>query len=443
WLVPYVAALVGYRQVHDVGPISQRALAGRWIDLVRSKGTAATLEEVARGATAWPASVVEFFQRLTHPQFMNHARPQVDGALNMRNVLRLETLGSAFDSAHHTVDVGRISVGEGRHNIANVGLFLWRLRAGGFPRHQALEVGPRRYTCHPLGLETQCFNLPVTEVDSRALAQPVNLPIPLRRRRLDAELDLFHPRAFRIWIDGIEVAQPALRICNLSDDGPVWAHAPDGVVAFDPVLGRIATPADAPVPDRVDVMFHDGFPGDVGGGSYERAAGFASALTPLTQITEADDLQTALDGLETGGAVEITDSETYRGAFSLTVDPDERAEVRAANGQRPTLALTGDLEITGAAESEVSLDGLLIAGGAIVVPDTGTNALRRLTLRHATLLPGITATPDGTPQQPTAPSLVIEAPNVIVEIDRSVIGGIRAHPSTVLVVRGSAIDATA
>jgi hypothetical protein len=36
---------------------------------------------------------------------------------------------------------------------------------------------------------------------------------------------------------------------------------------------------------------------------------------------------------------------------------------------------------------------------------------------------------------------VIEAPNVLVEIERSVLGGIRAHPSTVIVIRDSAIDA--
>ena len=36
---------------------------------------------------------------------------------------------------------------------------------------------------------------------------------------------------------------------------------------------------------------------------------------------------------------------------------------------------------------------------------------------------------------------MIEAPNVLVEIERSVLGGIRAHPSTVIEVRDSAIDA--
>lgn len=443
WLVPYLAALLGYRPIHAIDAVSQRALAAQWIALVRSKGTAATLEDVARGATGWPARVVEFFQRLAHPQHANHARDQVHGALDLRNARRLEDLGSAFDSAHYTVDVGRIGQREGLHNIANIGLYLWRLRAGEWPRHRATRIGTRRYACHPLGLDTQCFNLPLAEPDRRSLAQPVHLPIALSRRRLHERLADFHPRAFALWIDGIEVAPSALCICDLSDQGAGWAHMPDTKVAFDPVLGRIATPASAPAPNRVEVMFHDGFPGTIGGGSYERAASFAEALAPLVPLSLGGNLQTAIDSVQTGGVVELRDSERFDGAFAIDAGADERIELRAANGARPVLALTADLAITGAAESEVTINGLMIAGGALVVPDDGVNALRRLTLRHVTLLPGIAADADGTPQQPQAPSLVIEAPNVLVEIERSVIGGIRAHPSTTIVIRDSAVDACA
>ena len=304
WLVPYLAALFGYRPVHDLGDVSQRTLAAQWIALVRSKGTAATLEEVARGATGWPARVVEFFQLLAHPQYANHLRPQVHGAVDTRNMLRLEDIGSAFDSAHHTVDVGRIALGEGLHNIPNVGIYLWRLRSGNFPRHRAFRVGPRRYTVHPLGLDTQCFNAPLTEEDRRSLAQPEHLPIPISRRRLHEDMGLYLPRAFTIWIDGIEVSQSAIRACNLSDDGAGWVHVPQNVVAFDPVLGRIATPAcrQRPAPDRV--MFHDAFPGNVGGGSYERAASFAEGLAPLIAVQLGNDLQAAFAGVQSGGVVE-------------------------------------------------------------------------------------------------------------------------------------------
>ena len=441
WLVPYLAALLGYRPLHPIGPVSQRALAAQWIALVRAKGTAATLEEVAHGATAWPARVVEFFQLLAHPQHSNHTREQVHGALDLRNARRLEDLGTAFDSAHYTVDVGRIERREGEHNIANIGLYLWRLRTGPWPRHRALRIGTRRYACHPLGLDTQCFNPPESESDRHSLAQPINLPIALSRRRLYEALADYHPRAFQIWIDGLEVAAAALCICNLSDLGASWAHLPDTKVAFDPVLGRIATPSAQPAPNRVEVLFYDAFPGDVSGGTYERAASFAEKPAQLVQLNVGGNLQTAIDLVQTGGSVELHDSERYNGAFAIAADAGKHIELRAANGQRPVLGLTADLEITGAAESDVTINGLMIAGGALVVPDTGTNPLRQLTLRHVTLLPGISTTADGTPPQPQAPSLVIEAPNVLVEIESSVLGGIRAHPSTVIVIRDSAVDA--
>ena len=118
----------------------------------------------------------------------------------------------------------------------------------------AIEVGPRRFACHPLRLNTQCFNFPLTEPDRRSLAQPEHLPIPLSRRRLHENLPLYHPRAFRIWIDGAEVDPSAIRSCDLSDDGGAWAHAPEDVVGFDPVLGRIATPSGDDPPERVDVL---------------------------------------------------------------------------------------------------------------------------------------------------------------------------------------------
>lgn len=441
WLIPYVAALYGYRPVHEVGPVNQRALAAQWIALVRSKGTAATLEEVARGTTGWPARVVEFFQRLAHPQYANHARPEVHGALDLRRPQRLEDLGSGFDSAHYTVDVGRIGRGEGLHNIANVGLYLWRLREGLWPRHRALEIGTRRYACHPLGLDTQCYNAPLTEADRSSLAGPQHLPIALSRRRLHESLADYRPRAFCIWIDGLEILAPAICICNLSDLGASWAHMPDTLVAFDPVLGRIATPSSQPAPTTVEVMFHDAFPGDIGGGSYDRASSFAEEMPPPVPVSLGVSLQGALTSVVSGGAVEIGDSERHDGAFTIDAAQEERIELRAADGQRPVLALTADLAVTGAQESEITLNGLLIAGGAIVVPDNGTNMLRRLTLRHVTLLPGVAADADGTPQQPLLPSLVIEAPNVLLEIEHSILGAIRAHPSSVIVVTDSAIDA--
>ena len=65
-----------------------------------------------------------------------------------------------------------------------------------------------------------------------------------------------------------------------------------------------------------------------------------------------------------------------------------------------------------------------------------------LRLRHCTLVPGIARNVDGTATQPTAPSLIIESDSVTVEIDHSVVGGIRAHEDAVVRVTSSIVDAT-
>jgi hypothetical protein len=104
---------------------------------------------------------------------------------------------------------------------------------------------------------------------------------------------------------------------------------PDTKVAFDPVLGRIATPSTQAAPNRVEVLFHDALPGDVGGGTYERAASFAEELTPLVSVSLGANLQTALGSVQTGGVVELGDSERYNGTFTIDAAADERIELRA------------------------------------------------------------------------------------------------------------------
>src|SRR5205814_7479630 len=118
------------------------------------------------------------------------------------------------------------------------------------------------------------------------------------------------------------------------------------------------------------------------------------------------DLQTALGAVQSGGSVQIGDSGRYDATLSISVDANERLELRAANRHRPTLLLGGDLEIRGGDQSEVTLNGLLITGGAIVVP-AANNQLRRLRLRHCTLVPGIALANDGSPTQPDQPSLSV------------------------------------
>ena len=76
WAVPYIGDLIGYRALHTVVPkvSSPRAEVANTIAYRRRKGTASSLEQLARDVTGWDARVVEFFQLLATTQYLNHLR---------------------------------------------------------------------------------------------------------------------------------------------------------------------------------------------------------------------------------------------------------------------------------------------------------------------------------------------------------------------------------
>ena len=150
----------------------------------------------------------------------------------------------------------------------------------------------------------------------------------------------------------------------------------------------------------------------------------------------------ALTEIAGDGVVEITDNGRYEEALDIQVVADGAVEIRASNGRRPTLVLSG-LSIAGAVDSACLLNGLLIAGAALQVPAVAGNALARLELSHCTLVPGITLDAAGQPLQPNAASLVLEIPGLEVQIDRCLLGAIRAHEHAQVAASDSLIDATA
>ena len=89
--------------------------------------------------------------------------------------------------------------------------------------------------------------------------------------------------------------------------------------------------------------------------------------------------------------------------------------------------------------AEVTLNGLVLAGAGVRVPAAAKGG--RLRLVHCTLVPGISLLPDGAPAQPDAPSLVIASATVSVEIDHSIVGGIRADEDAQVLIRDSIVDA--
>lgn len=448
WALPYIGDLLGVTGL-PTSPLTPRAEVAHTIAYRRRKGTAAVLEQLARDVTGLPARAVEFFELLCATQHLNHLRPECRSFVSVGDTLRLEELGGPFERSPgrvtltHTVDVRRIASGRGRYNIPNVGIFLWRLRAQPHTRSPATPDTPgdvRHFRFGPLGNDAPLFSFPQTEDEITHLAERRNVPGRISRRAAAADLPEFYgpDRSFRIVAPGAPVELADLVICDLSD----WA-GPAGKVAVDPVLGRIAFPADTAAPL---VTFHHGFSANIGGGEYvrplpEEAAGVA--VVPAG--TGPGAIQAAIDALPVeGGVVEIGDSGRYE-ETSLTIDAaGRRVTVRAAVGSRPTVVLDGDLAITGDDAGAVVLDGLLVTGGAVEVeaPAADETGLGALELRHTTLVPGISLEQDGGPAT-AEPSLVVRSPVTAVTIERSIVGGVRADRDASVRVVDGIVDATA
>jgi hypothetical protein len=468
WAVPYIGDLIGYRALYGVASrvANTRAEVAHTIAYRRRKGTATVLEQLARDVTDWNACAVEFFQRLITTQHMNHRRVWVHAAPELRNWQALDRVGSAFDAIPCTVDVRRIDSGRGKHNIPNIGLFLWPLDAWPLSYSPAAKVDDRRWRFSPLNHDQPLVTRPETEDDITHLATPLNVPRPIGRRVLHEDqrkavaADPQRPveyysegplrRSLRLYVGTTEplppIAYKDVCVCNLADDAGSWAHLPPaGKYAVDPVLGRVALPPGLPAGTRVRVDYHYGFGAELGGGEYERATTFAESpsVAPLRVPQDHPTIQAALIALGGQGVVEITDSGRYEETLSIDVTASQRIELRARNGHRPTLILGGEMTLTGGLEGEIILNGLLIAGNGLNVVDDGSNRLRRLTLRHCTLVPGHALNPDGSPATPGAESLRIEIPDVLLRAERCIVGALRVVEGSEAQFADSILDANA
>lgn len=319
WVVPYIGELLGVRGVHQINEnqvFSRRAYVANTLAYRRRKGTAPIIEQLALDTTGWRARVVEFFQRLVTTQNLNHLRLSNHVTPDLNQMEATDLIGSPFEQAAHIVDVGRISQGEGRYNIMNLGIYVWRLNAyplsnvEAFPMPVGGGIPAGAYTFNPLGLDIHLFNYPKSETTITSLAKEINVPGLLRRRGLHEELVNFkvaninpaasiddaiqhlqflHPErpVFSIYRNGVIVPTEEVVICNLSNwhqpaasrtyeylsSANVLNEVPLAVsVAVDPVLGRFVV-NDPVVDEIVLVNYNYGFSSDLGGGPYDRNQG--------------------------------------------------------------------------------------------------------------------------------------------------------------------------
>ncbi|MCP4248422.1 MAG: hypothetical protein GY778_15350, partial [bacterium] len=193
WVVPYIADLLGVRGLSDQESIvfSQRARIANTLRYRRRKGTLGALQGLIRDVTGWSAHPVEFFELLGATQNIEHLRPGKGALADLGALTDPGLLGGPFDITAHTVEVGDIRYSDGRHNIDNLGVFLWRLKSYAVrdsPVAAVVDPSDGRYTFAPSGHDLRLFTRPVSgEEADRALALDnaaveASQPGPIRAR---------------------------------------------------------------------------------------------------------------------------------------------------------------------------------------------------------------------------------------------------------------------
>lgn len=334
WVVPYIGDLVGYSSVYETGEAAASTTPeGKLLDKItitrsgvantihdrRRKGTLSILEQLARDVANWPAHAVEFFKDVAVTQNINMPHLQRGRTMDIRDNAELAHIGGPFTRTAYTAGVRRIVSPHkrGRYDLANVGLFIWRLKSYTVtcaPAYCLEEVSPSCYTFSVLGNDTQLFRQPQP---NHYPVNEINFAGPLSRHSLRKHLNEYYgeDKSFAIYIiKAQERLSPAtgaktppatqrkrrgrrreeppastsaqtqqasqatssenltlvpvdqIVVANLSG----WRYHPrPDQVAVDPMRGRIMFPPGHP-PEEVVVSYCYGFSTDMGGGEYHR-----------------------------------------------------------------------------------------------------------------------------------------------------------------------------
>ena len=410
----------------------------------RRKGTAAMLEQLARDVTGWDARAVEYFELLATTQYMNHRRPRQPR--RARRCATAHALGCDRDGrstrsrARSTCagsQTGARAATTSRTSASSCGASAptgsrarrRRPSAAGPPAALPLQPArPRRAALHPPAgrgrdhaprradqrarADHRGDASPATSAATTATARSIDSPLRRGRR----------PPSRRSRIAVCDLRRRRRR--------PGRTTRPPGMIAIDPVLGRLAwrcrtsrrpdrrprrrsTTASRPTSAAASTTARRHC-------SSRRAGGRQRASRTTTPRSRPR--STPLGG---AGVVEITDSGRYaRDAADRRRRRAAAIELRAARrppaDARPRRPADRRAAATAAA---CTLNGLLVAGDAARRARDGSNALAGCASRHCTLVPGRALDPDGAPALPGQPASASDRPGAGVEtVERSIIG---------------------
>ncbi len=490
WVVPYLGDLAGWQPVQGSGgewPAPRRDVANT-LRHRRRKGTLPLLVELARDVAGWPALAVEAgFQSSIvggtgeiHGHRSSAISPQAGPAplVDMHDPARLAWLDTPFDTLAHTIDVRAGGV-----NLPTVSLHVWRLRAFPITRTPAGDNTSDRETFRfsALGNDAPLFRpdspvpRPLTRMEIRERAYGDGPPW-----RVSA--DFYGPgKSFEIYAPdwpeaGAPQPVPRERIipADLSGWNPV-ALPPEGFIAVDPQLGRLAFPEGrGPDPEKgVELTWHAGFSAAMGGGEYHR---------PLAQMEDATVYRlgrgaTLQDGLNRWAAerdtthnavIEFEHSGIYNGLAHIKLKNRETLQIRAAQGVRPILQLrkptghgAGTLLVELKPGAQLVLDGIIISDGSLLLRDISGGRVNfpgnpadapdcpaLVVIRHSTLVPGWSFNPDCCVEHPDKDSIELERYTGRLAISKSITGSISVNADeagadpAIVEICDSIVDAT-
>lgn len=444
WVIPYIGDLVGNNAIHDVDQ-GRRADVANTIRFRRHKGALAMLEQLAADVTGWGSHTVDFRELVAWTQNVNHVRvvPAANpggtdpssldavGWVNVRDYNNVDLLEGPFEASAHSVDVRPPSGFQGRYGLRTIGFFLWRLRSYAVTLSTPFQVGSadqHRYTFNPCGATAPLFVHPTPITGEFARTTELNVPGPIRPAAFYFRPgDLYGAdQSFGVYLGGTLKPQAEVICKDLSD----WDAPPSGKVAVDVARGRMVFGSK---PDRdVAVAYCYGFPGDLGGGPYDRRQQSSDASRGSTDADTVADPR-ALDvlieipspGVTTisqalsawnpavarRAVIQIDDSRTYSEDIAIKL-PTAGAELvlQARNGQRPVLI--GNIGVSAVTGTRLRIDGLVVMGTVQV-----DSNLAALTLSHTTVVPGSAIAAGGDPLLPWQPSLIVDRDNKSLALD--------------------------
>jgi hypothetical protein len=471
----------------------QRLDVAKTIYYRRRKGTLGVLEEIATDITGWNARVVEFFHRLGRtrhnldPDIGLPAEtddPQgaralqlaesiiglwtgsaIGGWADLRNqygavqaqspfgVYLTDRAPSAFDEYFHTAD---FRLGKGRsgwYNIPKLGVFLWRLRSfrADYTTTVADSTHPDCFSFDPTGREAPLFAFAVRSFGTSWVSpQEWQLPTPISAPLLSEALSNpdSQPLYASIATDGVTLNRNAVGLFLRpgsefelvpSTDVSAVPQKPGSSPEFLIVPERGMFKALSALTSPPFALYCYGFSSSIGAGAYDRRVSgqvAAPSAPPLKSVSKGIDLDAALTSIAPVGTVQITDSLTY-GKIS-NVSGVENVAIVASNSQRPVIRMPAPApqisqwEFTGSdAASELTLDGLLMSGGDVVLK----GVFDTVTLRCCTFDPGTAKDTAGTLEtavdgRSLLPChLLIEAEIDTLVVDRCIMGPIQAQGS--------------